>query len=361
MLDTLQKMSGITHKSYTDSKTITRDAEKLLLQNEGKVSYTMNTKEVPVITYNDMAFISERNSIIFRAGDSPIWNRNETILPMSWRLFQNTITKPGKEFTLQTIPTLSSAIEFDVRKNQPDFGKMLDKRMRQAYESESCQDMYKAVYNYSDYDIEQLDPDNYADEIMDMINRTINKTDIDDYEMSDEEMAFNEMLAEEESFYAQAETNTEQLQATAEKQHEMAEKQEKLYAGGRISKDDLIGINGVNHQWDKDIIDTFNEIKGDMFQDTGYFMQKNDGCLYGLNGEPYIIRQSQSADLQALNQAAKDKESKVFAEEGMNQEELSSFGTYQVTDEFYRFLVSQQSWKFAKGRFEEQMRRRVDL
>lgn len=360
MLDTLQKMSGITHRSFTDSKTVTRDAEKILLQNEGKVSYTMNTKEVPVITYNDMAFISERNSIVFRAGDSPIWNRNETILPMSWRLFQNTITKPGKEFTLQTIPTLSSAVDFDVRKNQPDFGKMLDKRMNQAFESESCQDMYKAVYGYSDYDVEQLDPDNYADEIMDMINRSINKADIDDY-MSDEEIAFNQALEDEESFYALAETNDEQLQANVEMQHEMEAKQRKLYAGGTISKDDLIGIGGINRQWDKDIIAAFLEVKGDMFQDKDYFITKNDGSLYGIDNMPYIVKQSQSADLDALNQAAKDKDSSVYSENDIKQEDVSSLGSYVVTDEFYHFLTSVDSWTFAKGRFDDMMRRRVNM
>jgi hypothetical protein len=171
MLDTLQKMSGTTHQSYTDSKTITRDMQSVIkmTQNEGKASYTMTTKEVPVISYNDMAFISERNSIVFRAGDSPIWNRNETILPMSWRLFKTTITQPGKEYTLQTIPTLSTAMDFDVRKNQPNFAKMLEKRMEQAYLAAEAQQSYQEAYGYSDYDIEQLDPDNYADEIMDII------------------------------------------------------------------------------------------------------------------------------------------------------------------------------------------------
>ena len=62
---------------------------------EGKVSYTMNAKEEAVISFNDMMFISERNSMVIRAGDSPVWNRNETILPMSFRLFKDTIVHPG--------------------------------------------------------------------------------------------------------------------------------------------------------------------------------------------------------------------------------------------------------------------------
>ena len=128
MLDTLQKMSGTTHKSYIDSKTVTMDKQRLFMQVESKLSYTVTTKEVPVIMYNDMAFIAERNSIVFRAGDPPVWNRNQTILPMSWRLFKDTIVHAGHDYSLQTIPTLSSALDFDVRKNQPDFMSMIEKR-----------------------------------------------------------------------------------------------------------------------------------------------------------------------------------------------------------------------------------------
>ena len=166
MLETLEKMSGKTHKSFTDSKTITRDMQKLMMQNECKASYTMTTREVPVISYNDMAFISERNSIIFRAGDSPVWNRNETILPMSWRLFKNTITQPGKDYSLQTIPTLSSALEFDIRQNQPDFIKMLDKRIAQACKAAEAMDIYKTAYNYTDTELAKNYIDAYSDEIM---------------------------------------------------------------------------------------------------------------------------------------------------------------------------------------------------
>ena len=34
------------------------------MQNNADMSYSVSTQEVPVITYNDMAFISERNSIV---------------------------------------------------------------------------------------------------------------------------------------------------------------------------------------------------------------------------------------------------------------------------------------------------------
>lgn len=95
MIETLEKMSGKTHRSYRDSKQISQDFDKVVGgKTEGRVSYTMTTKEEPLISYNDMAFLPPRNSIVFRAGDPPVWNRNETILPMSWRLFTNTIVHP---------------------------------------------------------------------------------------------------------------------------------------------------------------------------------------------------------------------------------------------------------------------------
>lgn len=359
MLDTLQKMSGTTHKSFTDSKSVTRDMETIfkgMSANEGKATYTMTTKEVPVISYNDMAFISERNSIIFRAGDSPIWNRNETILPMSWRLFSNTITQPGKEYTLQTIPTLSSAIDFDVRKNQPDFKKMLDKRMNQAYMSQSAKDLYQTAYEYSDYDIEQLDDDNYSDEIMDIINTYVRdaNTDDEDYEV------FEYDFDGEDDLWGSSEENQEQLQETASKMQEYNAGEEMKFAGGLISPNMLVSHSGhISHQLDKEIIKAYLEVKGDMWNDTGYFTVKN-GSLYGIHNEPYIIKQDTSKDLKMLNDAAKDENSSVFADADVSKDELTSFGSFMVTDEFYRFLASQSSWRFANGKFETQMKRQME-
>lgn len=361
MLDTLQKMSGTTHKVFIDDKTVTRDVQKLFLNNEAKVSYRQSAKEMPVISYNDMAFISERNSIIFRAGDSPIWNRNETILPMSWRLFQNTITQPGKEYSLQTIPTLSSAIDFDVRKNQPDFRKMLDKRMAQAYIADEVKELYQNVYGYSDYDIEQLDPDNYADEIMDMINRDLNDDYNEDgeYEMSEEELEFNAAMAEEESWYDKSVENKEQIQATQMAANELSECQKKLYAGGMLSRDDLIPhvSNRICHNYDMTIIQAYVNVKGNMWNDDGYFTVKN-GDLYGADdGRLYIKAVSESEALQKLNQEAKDEDSKVFAESNIDANELNGLGSYELKDAFYEFLVGLDSWDFADGRFDSEMKR----
>lgn len=388
MLDTLQKMSGTRHVSHTDSKTITRDMQSVIkmTQNEGKASYTMTTKEEPVISYNDMAFISERNSIVFRAGDSPIWNRNETILPMSWRLFKTTITQPGKEYTLQTIPTLSTAMDFDVRKNQPNFAKMLEKRMEQAYLAAEAQKSYQEAYGYTDYDIEQLDPDNYADEIMDIICSTLNPKELkeaieneaegnesdalsnDEYEevfdyiFGNQDTKKNSKFTVEQDIYNEFDTiedNKEQTEATAKLMAEQKEASVKRYAGQQISRDMLVSPTGISHGLDEAIIRVYKDIRGRMENDDQYFMVSN-GHLCGRDGHIYIKNMTGSDNIALLNESAKSEDSRVFADSDIDSTDAKAIGSFVVTDDFLRFLVSfPKAWPFADGEFELRMKREM--
>jgi conserved hypothetical protein len=352
MLDTLQKMSGTTHRSYTDSKTITRDKQRIFMQNESKVSYTMTTKEVPVISYNDMAFISPSNSIIFRAGDAPIWNRNETVLPMSWRLFTNTIVHAGHDYSLQTIPTLSSALDFDVRKNQPDFTQMLNKRMEQAIISVKAKTAYQTAYGYSDYQMSQLDPDVLSDDIMSIINAYLRKKNEEENDNEDTGFDYNN----QGDWMADMMDNPEvQAEADAAKQRKDAHERKK-FAQGKISPADLTSVAGqANHSLDKDIIAVFVDAIGAFRQDTENF-RFNNGDLYSADGRTlYIQNTSNSDDLKILNQAAKDTSTGVYADSNIEQH-----ASYQVTDEFIRFLASRDRWDFANGKFEILMSNRIE-
>lgn len=350
MIETLQKMSGTTHKSYIDSKNVTANLSRIVMQNEANVNYTFTTKEVPVIMYNDMAFIAERNSIVFRAGDSPVWNRNQTILPMSWRLFQNTIQHAGHDYSLQTIPTLSSALDFDVRKNQPDFIQMLNFRMEQAYRAEKVMKRYQDAYHFTDYEMEQIDPDNLSDDVMAIINEDIRRSKQQESgELTEDDNVFNE-----DDWMKHVETNTEQLQATAKVQAEQQAADKKIYAGRMLSKEDLVSkVNGPNHQYDKEFTMVFVDIKGDMQKDSKHFLNKGDGNLYGLDGTPYIVRKNDSKDLQKLNQMAKEQGKRVFSETDVQSSDLNALGSYEITDAFLRYLVTLSTWKdIANGRFE---------
>lgn len=386
MLDTLQKMSGTTHKSYIDGKTVTRDEQSFfkMTQNEGKISYTLSTKEQPVISYNDMAFISERNSIVFRAGDSPIWNRNETILPMSWRLFKNTIIQPGKEYTLQTIPTLSTAMDFDVRKNQPNFIKMLDTRMEQAFRAADMQKKYQDSYKYSDYDIAQLDPDVYSDEIMDLIymdmtddetrakikeaaaTRTDTAESSDEFEEVLDFIFGNQDVKNNEKFKMNYQTvndlppieeNNDQLMETAKVQKSVQGDSVMRYAGKTISRDMIVSKTGVNHGLDETIVRVYKSIKDQMDNDTEYFIVRGGSLCSANNGNVYIKNLTNTDNIDKLNEAARDDDARVYSDAEITAADANAIGSYEVTDHFLRFLSTFNSaWPFANGAFEDKMR-----
>ncbi|WP_406086671.1 type IV secretory system conjugative DNA transfer family protein [Streptomyces virginiae] len=362
MIETLEKMSGKTHRSYRDSKQISQDLDKVIGgKTEGRVSYTMSTKEEPLISYNDMAFLSPRNSIVFRAGDAPIWNRNQTILPMSFRLLGNTIKHPGHTYSLQTIPTLSSAMDFDVRMNQPDFVKMLEKRMRQAVKAADAKAQYKEIYGYQEVDIERLDPDVYADEVMEVITTmtTVDKCqdpnapvviDPDEYEgMS---------MFDEDQFIENVEVGV----AVAESQALSVERQRLLYAEGTISKEMLVNPDGSAKvkSLDIEIGEAYKSAQTELEQDREHFSVGGDGELRSADGSQTYISQIRS-DAYAnaarrINGHVNDKDSRVFAEEDVTEEDLKSLATVRVYSAFYQYLASLPSWEvLADGRFDRAM------
>ncbi len=337
MLRTLSNMSGTTHRSYIDQKTVTRDMEKLLLANEGKASYMMQTKEVPVISYNDMMYIEKNNSMVFRAGDSPIWNRNETILPMSHKLFENTIKVPGREYSLQTIPTLSSAMDFDLMNNQPDFDRLLDKRIEQALIAESVMENYNRAFNYDDDDIRRLDKDIYADDIMDMIDAEFARQNtVMDTGSSDVMREFVSLYEVEENKEMQEQINSIQKQ--------LEENEKKIYAEGYLSKADLINEAGkARHGFDNLFAAVFVRLKDEFARDGRFSVI--DGSLYGGAGteKPYIIKQS-TEDMELLAGMVSSPDARVFADEGLTPEDIDMFGGYRVTDEFIRFIAGFAGW-----------------
>ncbi|MEU3047797.1 type IV secretory system conjugative DNA transfer family protein [Streptomyces sp. NPDC006984] len=362
MIETLEKMSGKTHRSYRDSKQISQDLDKVIGgKTEGRVSYTMSTKEEPLISYNDMAFLSPRNSIVFRAGDAPIWNRNQTILPMSYRLLGNTIKHPGHTYSLQTIPTLSSAMDFDVRMNQPDFVKMLEKRMRQAVRAADAKAQYKEIYGHQEVDIERLDPDVYADEVMEVITTmtTVDQgqdpnapvvVDPDEYEgMS---------MFDEDQFMENVEVGV----AVAESQAVSVERQRLLYAEGTISKEMLVNPDGSAKvkSLDIEIGEAYKSAQTELEQDREHFSVGGDGELRSADGSQTYISQIRS-DAYAnaarrINGHVNDEDSRVFAEEDVTEEDLKSLATVKVYSAFYQYLASLPSWEvLADGRFDRAM------
>ncbi|MEH0432266.1 type IV secretory system conjugative DNA transfer family protein [Streptomyces turgidiscabies] len=362
MIETLEKMSGKTHRSYRDSKQISQDLDKVIGgKTEGRVSYTMNTKEEPLISYNDMAFLSPRNSIVFRAGDAPIWNRNQTILPMSFRLLGNTIKHPGHTYSLQTIPTLSSAMDFDVRMNQPDFVKMLEKRMRQAVKAADAKAQYKEIYSYQEVDIERLDPDVYADEVMEVITTmtTVDEGQDPNAPVVVDPDAYEGMsMFDEDQFIENVEVGV----AVAESQAVSVERQRLLYAEGTISKEMLVNPDGSAKvkSLDIEIGEAYKSAQTELEQDREHFSVGGDGELRSADGSQTYISQIRS-DAYAhaarrINGHVNNEDSRVFAEGDVTEEDLKSLATVMVHSAFYQYLASLPSWEvLADGRFDRTM------
>ncbi len=365
MLDTLQKMSGTTHKAFKEQKSIQKDMGRLMFQNDDKVTITVGVKEIPVISYNDMAFIKMCNSIIFRAGDSPIWNRNQTCLPMSWRLFANTIIQPGKEYSLQTIPTLSSALDFDVRQNQPNFIKMWEKRRDQAMVAGRAKEAYKKAYGYDDDQISRLDPDNYSDDIIQIINEELVAIEQRkaDAKRAAEAARLGISVDDLPKDYDAGESGGGQVQYDENKDFEaqvqaqqalQAAWSKKTYAGGRLSKQDFVsyGSKKLNRAYDDLIVTAYVACQSAFANDFDKFQFDSSGNLYGANRTPYLTRTLSDADVETLNHAIHDSDSRLYAEEDLPK----NIKGYTVQQGFYQFLLSQPDWLgFAGGKFETEM------
>lgn len=363
MLDTLEKMSGKRHTVYRDTETITEDLGRIVMKNEDKRTVTLTSKEEAVITYNDLAFLSERNSIVFRAGDSPIWNRNELVLPMSWRLFSNKIVHPGHDYTLQTIPTLSSAIDFDVRQNQPNFEAMVNKRMIQALYADEAAQMYKDAYGYDDYQVERLDPDVYSDAVMDIIEAKIA------YKEGRDRTNYIAVVHPEKHFgksVPETEVNQEQIAMTKQKVAEQRSYSLKRYADGMIAQDDLAQFDeggviiNVNHNFDEIFVDVFKEFKEEFARDSRNFTIRNGSLMDSRGMRMFIERAEQTnRDTTVINMKSRDQESRVYVNDGRDLQATDLY-SYTVTDAWYRYLVSFDSWKqLCGGRFDMAVKKRI--
>lgn len=357
MIDTLSKMSGITHKVYRDGKTVTTDVEKMLLPTEGKISYNMGAKERPLISYNDLAYLPERNSIVFRGGQNPIWNRNETILPMSWRLLKDNPQIPGRDFSFQTMPTMSSAKEFDVRKNQPDFIEMVNNRMKEAKEVDNAIEAYKNIYGYTDYDIDKLDPDLYARDIMDIVNNELNKDNTFEGHYSEINDNLDGISEESLNLREKLTDNTEVTEAVEKLEREKNTwDSEGVYAGGLIAKGDLFsfGAHQINPALEVEIVRGFIDSLGAFQQDTKNFSFKG-GNMYSADGsKTYMIKTDDRDVYENLKEESKDPNSNVYDE--TSEDDAIRIYNYKPQSSFYHFLVNQDNWhNFANGMFEDRM------
>lgn len=356
MIDELVSLGGKRHNERQNSITVTQNTQARVNKNDGRVSITKSVLEEDNISRNDFLQIKPRESIVFAAGENPIYNQEATILPMAWRLHKNQIKDPRKEYTLQTIPTTGSALEFDARRNQPNFYAMVEKRVKQARLIEEMEKRYRDAYGYEQIDIDRLDPDVYAGEIMDAINDVIRKKDgvkvtkggaegiteaVKDHEAKLSRDAESGEIVSNDEYAREAKSAAEQ---------EVQDYEKSIYAQGRISAAMLVDRFGKNGHI-TGLEEVYNAVlskeRNAMIQDTVHFKYDTKSeKLYSRSG--VLLVDYSQADVDALEKAS-DSEDNVYLGVG---EDTAVFGI-TVKNSFGKFLYDTRDWSvLADGKFE---------
>lgn len=361
MLGTLEGMSGVRKVASKDSKTVTSDVRAFLNKNEGKVSYTTSIKEVPTIEKNDMLFIPPCNAMVFGKGN-PIWSRNETALPMAWRLHQtqlrdkDAVPKGERKYPLGTVPTTVNTDQFDVISNKPDFMAMVSKRVTQARKAQEVYDTYKAVHGLNEDGMSRIDPELLSQELMHNINILIAKEKAKGVDKVEEQRQGMEETAQEE---------TAVTKAQAEGQQKIDEWSQATYAGGTLSRSMLVDplSRTIHRDLDVVIAEAYMESKGHFASDMNYQVGDDDS-LYYVNDDnsTTLLIASQKEQLQTMKDTADKGDGSVqhvpHEPHAESVNEYTAGIRFAPTDAMYRHLVELPTWTpIAKGHFEQAMKK----
>ena len=336
LLETLSKMSGTRHEAYIDSKTVNKDLNRVVSQTDERISYTMATKEVPLISYNDMANIAPCNSMVFRIGDTPIWNRNQMALPMSHCIHSNQINVSGKKFTLLTVPTTSSALEFDLTAMVPDFDAMLEQRLTEFETIDDAKAVYKDQTGLSDAEINRMDADVYAAEVMSIANALINQRKAEEEAKGKQQQSMLHMIENEDI-----------KEAMKEEEEKHAEGRKMRYAGGKLSREDIVKSGS-----------SYNDIFFEAFMETRDDWKRNPNVIFDENGvkarDGRVLIDFNNQALKdfgnQLAEAAQEEGNRVYAEED------SGVKGIEIRPEFITWLCELESWPRA---FDEAVANRI--
>lgn len=372
MLTTLEGLSGKRHESRRDGKTVSVDESASNQGVDSKVSYNINTKEVPVITKNDMLFIDPNNAMVFSAGHMPIWSKNQLALPMSWRLEKDRFNDSRVDYSLVTVPTPVNTDSFDVRANQPNFIKMVSKRVLQARKVKDAIRNYKDVYHKTDDDISRLDPEDFAKTIMTAVNEMI-AADSKARTVQEQRDAVSEseaavdmdnidtnMLVDMESqllsddLESNAQANPDLQKSLAENGRIFEKQQRKVYADHQVSHSDLANDR---HALDNAIIKAYDELRGSFAQDDNFNVDTNNNLLSADTSTTYIEsmigNNGYAKDVDAAKNAHKDGGSlkDIPGEKASVADDLPP---YEIKEAFIDFLLSRDTWAgLCHGKFDE--------
>lgn len=293
MLEILQGLGGQRYRIEHDSLTTTTDMYKIIATVDGKQSRGKSVKEVPVISKNDMLRVNKGDLMVFGKGD-PIWNTNQCAMPYAFELVHKDALNDWddpKEYTMQTVPTTASTMDFDILNNQPNFINMVTKRCVQARETKDKLELFKQ-YNtvngrpLTDDDLSRMDPEALAKEIMRSVNQQIN------FNEHVKEIKAKEPSYDEDDIVEVSDLSIDDL---AQKMNDSAERNDEFYEGMYEADklhDDLHSLIYADDQISKyDLIrdpsDDLNDALAygyvqllDDFKNSDNYTVSDDGSLY---------------------------------------------------------------------------------
>lgn len=369
-VDNLVSLAGKTHTERNNSMTLTKDTEARVKKSDGKVSITKSVVEEDVLPRNVFLQLKRQESIVMRAGSNPIYNYGHMLLPMEWQLraYKPQLNVPGVDYSLQTTPTMSSSLEFDADKNIPDFYAMVEKRVAQARLVAEIKERYRDAYGYSQIDIDRLNEDDYAQDIMNAINDTLwaeyeeehQRLELDDDDLlpSGEQMFAQKARLREQTLIDNDEYKKAELDAMSK---EVPDYDKMLYAGGTISRQMLITRHGEHGIMGSNVSTLIGQavvaVKGQFMNDVDYRWDDKRQVLTDDKGT--VLVSYNNVGMDEINEWSQE-DSRVFAEDILDNNERDAVG-YVVHEAFLLKLANLESWSsIAGGAFDNKMRQLME-
>lgn len=354
MLEILQGLGGQRYRIEHDSLTTTTDMYKVIATVDGKQSRGKSVKEVPVISKNDMLRVNKGDLMVFGKGD-PVWNTNQCAMPYAFELVHKDALNDWddpKEYTMQTVPTTASTMDFDILNNQPNFIEMVAKRSSQARLTKKKFSLFKQ-YNtingrpLTDDDLSRMDPEALAKEIMRSVNQQRNFNEMVKVSRAEEPSYDEDDIVDMSNLSAEdiaqrmndtAEENEELYEAMYESDKKHDDLHALIYADGQISKYDLIRepTDDVN-----DALVYAYAMLLDEFKKSDDYIVKDDTSLY-LGSTLMIKSLSEDAAEHGLDGLG------LLADDDNNY-----ISRYEVTDEWRKFLAQSNTWNVLNGKYEK--------
>ena len=180
MLETISKQAGTRHVGRRNSKSVTKNVGTATDHIENAVSYTMTTDEEPLFPVNRLLRMTNGESLMLsttkrnnndgsNSRQQPIFNTQDTSLPMAWSLHQYGYGQ--RSYSMLTVPTFNSTV--GVNSVPPPFESIIYKRAAQAAIAPDVIANYKLEHNLTDIEYDLLDPNEVGPEIMARINRML--------------------------------------------------------------------------------------------------------------------------------------------------------------------------------------------